>query len=77
MINYKEDISSIPTPKNSTKVLDFLFSTPIFSAKLFIERVKIEKRKEMFIELLIFWLIKRLFFLMIKKGVKHIILINY
>jgi Fic family protein len=40
----KDEIVDIPTPKNSIKVLDFLFSTPIFSAKLFIEKTGIEKR---------------------------------
>jgi len=40
----KENIIDVPTPKNSIKVLDFLFSTPIFSAKLFTEKTDIEKR---------------------------------
>jgi len=40
----KEYIIDIPTPKNSIKVLDFLFSTPIFSAKLFIEKTEIDRR---------------------------------
>ena len=40
----KFELIDVPTPKNIIKVLDFLFSTPIFSAKIFIEKTKIDKR---------------------------------
>ncbi len=42
--NLKEEIIDIPTPKNSIKVLDFLFSTPIFTTKIFHQHTGIEKR---------------------------------
>ena len=40
----KDDFINIPTPKNAIKVLDFLFSKPIFDSKDFIESVNIPKR---------------------------------
>ncbi len=42
--NLKEEIINMPTPKNSIKVLDFLFSTPIFTTKIFHQHTNIEKR---------------------------------
>ncbi|BCD59336.1 MULTISPECIES: Fic family protein [unclassified Nitratiruptor] len=40
----KNEIVDMPTPKNSIKVLDFLFSTPIFSSKKMENQTGIEKR---------------------------------
>ena len=39
----KIKIVDIPTPKNAIKVLDFLFSSPIFDSGIFSEETKIEK----------------------------------
>ncbi len=41
--NLKEQIINIPTPKNSIKVLDFLFSMPVFDSRDFIEKTGIQK----------------------------------
>lgn len=39
----KETIVNIPSPKNAIKVLDFLFSTPVFDSKDFISETEISK----------------------------------
>ncbi len=41
---FKKEIIDMPTPKNSIKVLDFLFSTPIFKSITFYKQTGIEKR---------------------------------
>jgi Fic family protein len=39
----KEEIADIPSPKNSIRVLDFLFTFPIFDSRKFIKEVKTPK----------------------------------
>ncbi|OQY01656.1 MAG: hypothetical protein B6I26_03375 [Desulfobacteraceae bacterium 4572_130] len=39
----KEKIINIPTPKNAIKVLDFLFSMPIFDSRNFMEETEIKE----------------------------------
>jgi len=41
--NLKKQIINIPTPKNSIKVLDFLFSMPVFDSRDFIKKTGIQK----------------------------------
>lgn len=41
--NLKEQVVDIPTPKNAIKVLDFLFSMPLFDSVDFIRETKIHK----------------------------------
>ena len=40
----KKEIVDIPTPKNAIKVLDFLFSKPIFDSSDFVKNTNIQKR---------------------------------
>lgn len=39
----KEEVIKIPTPKNSIKVLDFIFSIPIFDSSEFSKKTEIDK----------------------------------